>query len=147
MSRRRPFPLCAACAILALAAGCLEGIQAGHLHPKIFHDVSLDPAHPNIAIALELGAALRLALPAPAAGSNYVWEIVSNNTKVLEQTTGLRAGQAANGAGSAPTTVSFYSLKPGKSIVRFALVRPGEPDAVPAGHFEIVVLVSEPDTE
>ena len=29
-------------------------------------------------------------------------------------------------SGAAATAVSFYSLKPGRSVIRFALVRPGE---------------------
>jgi hypothetical protein len=147
MIRRRPFQILTACGMLALATGCSNSVEAGHLHPKISHDVRLEPGHSEIAISLELGAALRLILPAPAAGTDDVWEIVSNNTRVLEQTTGLHAAPANGPASARTTTVAFYALLPGKSIVRFALVRQGEGDAVPAGHFEVVVVVREPDSE
>ncbi len=41
--------------------------------------------------------------------------------------------RAAAAARAAPT-VTFYSLKPGKSVLRFVLLRPAEQDAVPSEH-------------
>jgi len=142
MNRRRPFQIPVACGILALVAACLDQNESDHNHPRYSHDYALTPSHPSAAIAIERGAALRIILPGPPAGSDYAWEIVSNNTHQLEQRTALIVTQAPTGQ---TTSVGFYSLKLGKSIVRFVLVRPSDRDAIPKGHFEVTVVSKDPD--
>ena len=149
MNLRNPsFRVLAACGILGLLAACQNNSESDHLHPKYFHEVALVPQHAVTSVAIERGAGLRLVLPGPPAGTDYVWEIVSNNIRVLEETVGLRSAPASNVPGSVRTTsVTFYSLKPGKSIVRFVLVRASVRDAVPVQHYQITVIVKETEEE
>lgn len=125
--------------MLALAVGCES---APGRHPKVTKDCPLAPGRPAPEVDLGLESAVHIILPGPDAGAGYVWEIASNNNKVLEQMGRLIVAPGAAGAG--PTTsVSFYTLKPGKSVLRFALVQPGQQEAVPAGLCEVTVRVTE----
>jgi len=95
-------------------------------------------------VDLGLVSAIKVELPGPDADSKYVWEIVSNNNKVLEQMGPLQTTPGSFSAGSGPaTSVSFYALKPGKSVLRFFLVRPGDNDAVPAQQCQVIVRVKD----
>ncbi len=69
-----------------------------------------------------------------------VWEITSNNTAVLEQEGPLAT---ATGPEGVTTSASFYALRPGKSILKFFLVRPSDTDAIPAAKCEVTVRVAE----
>lgn len=125
--------------MLALAAGCES---APKRQPKATAECALSPGRPAPEVDLGLESAVHVVLPGPDAGSGFVWEIASNNGKVLEQMGPLVAAQGRGGEGPA-TSVSFYSLKPGKSVLRFVLVQPGQQEAVPAGMCEVTVRVSE----
>jgi hypothetical protein len=127
----------AAILALALAAGCdsTPARQARHTQT-----VELSPGAETPPVEIGLVSAVKVVLPGPDPGSGLVWEITSNNTSVLEQTAPL-----ATVAGPAGTTTSasFYSLRPGKSILRFFLLRPSETEAIPAAKCEVTVRVSE----
>lgn len=102
--------------------------------------LSPDQATPPVEIGLV--SAVKVVLPGPDPASGLVWEITSNNTTVLEQMAPLATDPGSVGAG--PTTsASFYSLRPGKSILRFFLLRPSETEAIPAAKCEVTVRVSE----
>ena len=121
---------------LALAAGC-ETTEARH--PKTTTVVDLVPDQATPDVELGLVSAVQVVLPGPDAGSGLVWEIASNNNKVLEEMGPLKAT-----TGAQPTTSgSFYALKPGKSVLRFFLVRPTDTEAVPAAKCEVTVRVTE----
>jgi hypothetical protein len=103
-------------------------------------DVELSPDHPTPPVEIGLVSAVHVVLPGPDPGSGLVWEIASNNTAVLEQMAPLAA---APGPAGPTTSASFYSLRPGKSILRFFLVRPSEAEAIPAAKCEVTVRVVE----
>ncbi len=137
--RRSPrIPFGAAC-ILALAlAGC---DTAPVHHPNSTQTVVLSPANASPTVEMDIVTAVRVILPGPEAGSGYTWEIASNNSRVLEQMGPLKASQAPGAV--ATTEVSFFSLRPGKSVLRFFLVRPQEAEAVPAGAYEVTVRITD----
>ena len=89
-------------------------------------------------------SAIRIILPGPEAGTGLVWEIGSNNGRVLGQMGPLKAEPAQAAAGLlAKTTVSFYALNPGRSVIRFFLVRPNLAEAVPVAACMLTVQVEE----
>jgi hypothetical protein len=124
---------------LAFAAGC-ESTPARQ--PRHTLTVVLSPNTVTPPVEIGLVSAVKVVIPGPDPGSGLVWEIASNNTSVLEQTAPLAMDPGTGGAG--PTTsASFYSLRPGKSILRFFLLRPTETEAIPAAKCEVTVRVSE----
>ncbi len=77
---------------------------------------------------------LRILLPAPAnTPADHEWQIISNDTRILRLTSSPRPATAAENAAvtekaapSAPGNVwatTFLALRPGRSVVRLALVR------------------------
>lgn len=125
----------AAIAALVLSCGCDSAQQR---NPRATQSVvlSADQATPDV--EMEIVSAVKVVMPAAPKGSEGdVWEIASNNARVLEQMGPLKPD--ATGA----TAVSFYALKPGRSALRFVLVRPGEAEAVPAASCEVTVRVSD----
>jgi predicted secreted protein len=81
--------------------------------------------------------------PGPPGSAGYAWEIASNNDKVLEQMGQLKPVPTADTSMAPAATVSFYVLKPGKSVLRFVLVRPGESEAVPEATCAVTVRVTD----
>jgi hypothetical protein len=106
--------------------------------PRSTQTVDLSYEHASEDVAMDVVTAIKVVLPpGPAAASGDVWEIASNNNKVLLQTSPLRGDPAS------VSTVTFYALKPGRSVLRFVLVPPGQAEAVPAAKCEVTVRVSE----
>jgi predicted secreted protein len=133
--------LAAALVLMAFSSGC---DSAQERHPRTTQTVTLsaDSASPDVAAGVV--SAIEVVLPAgPRGSAGYAWEIASNNAAVLEQMGPLKPGPSADGSVSPATTVSFYVLKPGKSVLRFALVRPGEAEATPAATCSVTVRVSD----
>jgi hypothetical protein len=134
------FACAAALFALALSVGCET---APERHPKVTKLVVFAPNETAPDVPLGLVSAVKVVLPGPDAGSDYIWEIGSNNNKILEQMGVLKTMPAVPPATEPTTTVSFYSLKPGKSVLRFFLVRPSEQQAVPQAKCEVTVRVRE----
>lgn len=137
--RRAPLTIPACVAALVLAAGCAG---APERHPNSTQVVALSPGHPSPGVEIPVVSAVRVVLPGPEAGSGYVWEIISNNRRVLEQMGPLRPVPATDARAPA-TTVSFYALEPGRSTIGFVLVHPGEAEAVPAARCSLAVVVDD----
>jgi hypothetical protein len=120
-------------AALALAAGCESTPER---QPRETQRVLLAADKVSPDVAMEVITAVEVVLPpGPAGSEGYVWEITDNNVKVLEQMGPLRQGP--------PATMTFYALRPGRSVLHFVLVRPGEAEATPAAKCEVTVRVSE----
>ena len=112
------------------------------MEPKTTRTIFLHVDRPSPDVEIGLVSAIRVVLPGPAPGSGLLWEIASNNTRVLEQMGPMKAEAAAEEAGSRPaTTVSFYTLKPGRSALRFYLLDPKLAEAVPSATCELTVRV------
>ncbi len=141
--RRRLPPLVLPCALalLALAAGCDSNSTRS---PRTTQTVVLSPDQKEQEAKIQAVTAIRVVLPGPEAGTGLVWEIGSNNGRVLYQMGPLKTVPAQAAAGSAATTtVSFYALNPGRSVIRFFLVRPNLAEAVPEAACTLAVLVEE----
>jgi hypothetical protein len=131
--------LSASCAaLLVLAAGCESAVR----QPRSTQTVVLAPDQPMPTVEADVVTNVKVVLPGPDAGSGLIWEIVSNNVRVLDQTSGMKPAEAAPG-GAPRTSVLFYAKKPGKSLLRFVLVRPNEAEAVPIAKCAVLVRVSE----
>jgi hypothetical protein len=130
-----------ALALLALAPGCASTPERT---PRSTQTIVLSPGREARAVKMELVSAIRVVLPGPDAGAGLGWVIASNNTRVLDQMGPMKVVPASGAPGSAATTVvSFYSLKPGRSAIRFFLVRPNESEAVPAASCTLLVEVED----
>jgi hypothetical protein len=132
MSARRFLPAAlAACLLLAACEG--EPRRA----PRSLQTVELaaNRVHPDV--AADVITAVRIVLPGPDPGTGLAWEIVEANAKVLAQTGPLKAAPGPS------TTVDFYALRPGRCVLRFFLVRPGEAVATPVARCEVTVRVED----
>jgi hypothetical protein len=132
-------PLCPLllAAALALSCGCDSTAQR---NPKTTQNVVLSAEHAAQDVEMEIVSAIRVVLPpGPQGSAGDDWVIAANNARVLEQMGPLKPDPAMPGF----TTVSFYALKPGRSVLRFVLVRPGEAESVPAATCEVTVRVSD----
>jgi hypothetical protein len=137
---KNPFPILtrvAAIATVALVAAC---DSTPPRQPKHTTTVVLSPVLATPAVEIGLVSAVRIVLPGPDAGSGLAWEITSNNTAVLEQEGPLAT---ATGPAGVTTSTTFYSLRPGKSILQFFLVKPSDADAIPAAKCSVTVRIVE----
>jgi len=125
---------------LVLLAGCET--STSERHPRTTRTMVLSVDRPSPDVEMELVSAVRVVLPGPEAGTGLVWEIASNNNKVLDQMGPMKAVPASGETGSKPgTEVTFYALKPGKSILRFFLLDPSLKEAVPTAKCQLTVRV------
>ncbi len=109
--------------------------------PRTTQTYVLSTGHPQPDVEMELVSAVQVVLPGPDAGSGLTWEIASDNVKVLEQMGPLKVQTAADGA--VTTSVSFFSLRPGWSTLRFFLVHPNQAETVPVSTCAMAVRVRE----
>jgi hypothetical protein len=121
--------------VLALLGACES--DSGR-HPRETKVCVLMPDVPTPDVELGLVSAIQVVLPGPDAGSDLLWEIISNNNTVLEQMGPIKAIP-----GASTSSVSFYALKPGKSVLRFYLVHPGQQEAIPVSKCEVTVRVKD----
>jgi hypothetical protein len=122
--------------ILAAALAFAGCESAPERHPRETQRVVLqaDKASPDV--SMDVITAVEVVLPPiPPGSEGLAWEITGNNVKVLEQMGPLRQGP--------PASMTFYALRPGRSVLHFVLVRPGEAEATPAAKCEVTVRVSE----
>jgi hypothetical protein len=137
----RPALKLLACAAAVVALGAATGCDSPPARqPRHTLTVELSPGGETPVVEMGLVSAVHVVLPGPDPGSGLAWEIASNNTTVLEQMEPL---STAAGPAGTTTSVSFYSLRPGKSVLRFVLVHPAETEAVPAAQCQATVRVSE----
>ncbi|HEY4989474.1 MAG TPA: protease inhibitor I42 family protein [Opitutaceae bacterium] len=125
-------------AVLVLTSGC-DTTPARH--PRTTQRIVLKADQIAPEVALEVISAVEIVLPPAAAGC--VWEISSNDNRILEQMDSLKAGDPLVALGPPTTLVSFYALKPGRSVLRFVMVRPGEAETVPVAKCQVTVRVSD----
>jgi hypothetical protein len=131
----------AALALMIVACGCDSTTER---HPRSTQTVVLLADQPNPDVSVGIVSAVEIDLPAgPKGSAGLAWEIASNNATILDQMGPIKVGASADPQASPPTTVTFYVLKTGKSVLRFVLVRPGDADAEPAAKCEVVVRVTD----
>jgi hypothetical protein len=122
---------------LALAAGC-QGVREAR-NPQAVDRAVFVPGKTALEVKLPLAHQLDVVLPDPAPITGYAWEVVANNTRVLEQ-----ERSASQGPGGSGRVFSFFALKPGRSLIRFVLVRPEETEAITLAHCEVLVTIPVP---
>ena len=128
-----------AAACVALAAGC-QTASTALPPPKSTTVLVLKPQERSVLRTLVPATALKIVLPIPAQGLSYRWEVVSNN-KVLQQTSEVAADKAS-GAGFA---VTFQVLRPGRSVILLAALKPGQAESEPEDLYQVVVGVKSSD--
>jgi hypothetical protein len=115
-----------------LAGSLLAGTGARAAAPVVITHVA--DVTKTIA-TIRYSEAIRILLPAPAdAPAGHEWQIISNDSRILRLTRSPRPATAAENAAvsdqatpPAPGSVwatTFLALRPGRSVVRFAFVRP-----------------------
>lgn len=142
MTARRTVFLAAALLAGGLLAGCED--RPDH-QPHSMQTVALSPDKPAPPLAIEPVAGLRVTLPPPPPGSDFVWEIVANNVRVLRELTPLRRDPPAPGGEGGTSSMTFYAAHPGHSLLRFVLVHPADTDAIPAAKCTLAVTVKDLD--
>jgi hypothetical protein len=124
--------------MVALACAGCDSTPARQPRHTLTVELPTDREAPPVEIGLV--SAVKVVLPGPDPASGLAWVIASNDTMVLEQMAPLTT---AAGPAGPTTSASFYSLRPGKSVLRFFLVLPAETEAIPAARCEVTVRVSE----
>lgn len=120
------------------AVVCLAGCQTGPKPPpppKSTTVVEVTPENRAPSISVSVSTAIRIVLPGPIGGPDYRWVIVSNNNRVLRQTTDVEPAAGAAGKFS----VAFLAIYAGRSIVRFASIKLGESESSPDDLYQITV--------
>ena len=138
--KRSLLPLfCGALLLLGLVAGC--DTPPAHV-PKTTRTFVLSSEQASPDVEMQLVSAIRVVLPGPEAGSELNWVIISNNNKVLDQMGPIKPVAPSQALGAGPASeVSFYALKPGKSVLRFYLINSKLAEAVPAAKCQLTVRV------
>jgi len=110
--------------------------------PKSTVTLVLKSEQRTVLSTLTVGSALRIVLPPPSQGPAYAWEILSNNIRVLRQTSPVKADLDASGHAIAYSVV-FQAIKPSppRSIVTIAAVQPGVTESEPSDIFQVTVGV------
>jgi hypothetical protein len=134
-----PLLRAAGLALLVLVAGCETAVRT----PRSTQTVVLDPDQPMPVVEADVVTNVKFELPGPDPASGLVWEIVSNNVRVLDQTSALKPVVDPAPGAKPRTAVMFYAQKPGKSLVRFVLVQPNQAEAVPVSKCSVLVKVNE----
>jgi hypothetical protein len=138
---RKNTPAVAVLALMLAVYGCES---APDRHPKGTQKVVLSADHAAPDVEIEVVSAVEIVLPpGPAGSAGDVWEIASNNIRVLEQMGPMKAEAPGDASAAPASTVRFYALKPGKSVLRFVLVSPGAGESTPAAQCSVVVRVSD----
>jgi hypothetical protein len=89
---------------------------------------------------MRIGQGLKVVLPKPQGGPGLEWQIVSNSVDVLQQLTPLYPTKGAPEPGpTGEITASFVVIDEGKSLLRFAALRPSAVLSEPTDYYEISV--------
>jgi hypothetical protein len=126
---------------MAALSGCESAPQR---HPRSIQTVALSADRVSPDVAIDVVTAVELVLPqGPQGSAGCAWEITSNNVRILEQMGPMRPAPAGDSLRAPMTSISFYALKQGRSVLRFVLVRPNETEAIPLAKCEVTVRVSD----
>jgi hypothetical protein len=134
-------------ALSALAVG-LAGCQSQQAYaPKSSQTVVLTGENRTPLVSLPVITEIKFVLPGPTPGSNYAWEVVGNNIKTLVQTQDLTYTADPKRPDGGFSSVTFYGLKPGRSVLRFVLIKPADRIAEPVDHFTVLVMIKDTDAQ
>ena len=125
--------------VLALA-GCDTRVA---YVPKSTSTLTLSPDDHAPTTTLSVVTAVKFVLPGPVQTSGLSWVIVGNNITVLDQMDQLTYQPDHSSPLGGTTSIRFYALKPGRSIVRFVLVNPNAKEAIPVERYSILVVVKD----
>lgn len=130
----------AACLFMGAVAGCRSPSSETGRNSTPTIVLELDPNVTRAIATVHIGDEVRFVLPAKR-GPNFVWQIVSNDPRLLRQSSAVIYKPGATGA-AGTASVSFIAQRPSKSFVRFAYVpAAGGKEAELVGAYEIIVTV------
>ena len=127
-------PILGAVVCLAVLAGCQTGPKTPP-PPKSTTSIEIKTDNRAPSISISVNTAIRIVLPGPIGGPDYRWVIVSNNSRVLHQTTDVEPALGSAGSFS----VTFHALYAGRSIVRFAAIKSGALESSPDDLYQVTV--------
>ncbi len=110
--------------------------------PKSTTTLVLTPENRAPTTSISVVTAIEIQLPSPPAASHNTWVLVGNNVVVLGQMTGIEH-RAKPGTSNGIDVISFYAMKPGKSVVRLVLIDPNDKEAVPIERYDVLVVSKE----
>ena len=140
----RGFPVVAALAALLVGLGGCQSAQP--LVPKSSQTVALSAAHRTPVVTVPIITEVKFVLPGPTQGSGFNWIVNGNNVKVLAQTKEVTYTPDSNRPDGGSSSATFFGLKPGRSVLRFVLIKSAEQIAEPVDHFTVVVEVKDNDS-
>jgi hypothetical protein len=112
---------------LFLASGCESSTALPP--PKTSVALVLSPQSRQVLATVRLHGELKIFLPKPQGGPAYSWEVVSDNTAVLPQTSPVKP--APNPTDEQAYVVTFQSIRGGRSTIRLAAVQAGQSEQEP----------------
>ena len=137
MPLKLPLTVALAAAGLLLASGCQSSKALPP--PKSTSTLVLTPNNRQVLSTLPLYGQLQVFLPAPQNGPGYSWVVVSNNVRVLPQTAMLQP--VPKPTPDRAYAATFRAVYPGRSILRFAAIKPGQTESEPDDIYQVAVGV------
>lgn len=138
MPRTSLFLNLALAACLFLGAAC----SLSPHQPKTWTTLNLNPSQRAVALKMRIAQGLKVTLPRPQGGPGCEWQVVGNSEDVLQQLTPLYPVHGAPEPGPlGERTVSFVTIDEGKSVLRFAALKPSAVYAEPTDYYEITIVV------
>jgi hypothetical protein len=135
MNRVLPLLLAAA---LAGCAGPSTVTPRNQNPPQV---VSLAATTRRTTASVRIGDEVRFVIPS-SRGLGYAWQIMTNNPRLLRQSSRLAYVPGPTGSDGGTTSVSFVAQRPSRSTIRFAyLPADNAKEQEPAEVYEIVVTI------
>jgi hypothetical protein len=129
-----------ACLLAGTVAGCLSPSAETGRNSKPPIVMELDPNVTRAIATVTFGDEVKFVLPAPR-GPSYVWQIVSNDPRLMRQSSALIYKPGATDA-AGTSSVSFIAQRPSRSFIRFAYVpAAGGKETELVDAYEIIVTV------
>ena len=127
----------AALASLLPVSGCLNNTPDGANSRTIVEHVVLDARQRKGQLAIRVAAELKVLLPITA-GPEFTWQLAANDPRVLRQTTGIKPvnDEAGNNG-----VISFESLRPGRSVLRFVYTKTDEKETDAIARYDVAITV------
>ena len=140
MPLKHCFALVLAALGFLLASGCDSPTKLPP--PKSSSSLILNPGNRQVLATIHLHGELKIFLPPPQGGPGYTWAIVSNNTAVLQVSRLLVA--LPQPTAEQAFVVSFQSIRPGRSTIRFASLKAGQSEQETDDLYQVAVGI-KPD--
>ena len=128
--------------LLAVAfGGCTHKLAETARNQEPAQIVALAPASRQTTASIRIGDEVKFVIPS-IRGPGFAWQIITNNPRLLRQSSKLVYTPGPAGSEGGTTTVSFIDQRPARTTVRFAyLPTDNAKEQEPAEGYEIVVTI------